>query len=471
MNNDIPQMRPSLEEIRRTDDNGKEYWSSRELSNAMGYSAYWKFKRVMEKAIDVARLRGMDVEDHFNQTVEMVKLGSGSFRKVEVMHLSRMACMIVAENADGKKPLVQQARDYFSGSVTLDELVQNSLESNILLYKTAQGETRIEVIFNNETFWMSQKRMADLFGVDVRTVNYHLGQIYESGELSKEATIRKIGIVQTEGERDVERSPLFYNLDAIIAVGYRVNSYQATQFRIWATAVLKEFIVKGYVLDDERLKQCKHFGKDYFDDLLERIREIRTSERRYYQKITDIYAECSSDYDKDSESTRLFFKMVQNMMHLAVTHHTAAEIVYNRADAEQPHMGLTTWKNAPDGRVQKSDTIVAKNYLSDKELEALNGITTSFLDLAELRASRHLITTMEEWRSRLSQFLKMMDYEAVSSAGSVSQDEAREKAFSEYEKFKVTQDRSFISDFDRFNDGGEGGDEPLLPFDIHPQEP
>ena len=212
--------------------------------------------------------------------------------------------------------------------------MRNSLESNILLYKTAQGETRIEVIFNNETFWMSQKKMAALFGVDVRTISYHIGQIYETGELDKMATIRKIGIVQTEGERDVERAPLFYNLDVIIAVGYRVNSYQATQFRIWATSVLKEFIIKGYVLDDERLKQGKHFGKDYFDDLLERIREIRTSERRYYQKITDIYAECSADYDAKAESTKLFYKMVQNMMHLAVTNHTAAEIVYERADAE-----------------------------------------------------------------------------------------------------------------------------------------
>ena len=258
--------------------------------------------------------------------------------------------------------------------------------------------------------------MADLFGVDVRTVNYHLGQIYETGELTKEATIRKIGIVQSEGKRDVERTPLFYNLDA---VGYRVNSYQATQFRIWATSVLKEFIIKGYALDDERLKQGKHFGKDYFDDLLERIREIRTSERRYYQKITDIYAECSADYDPKSDCTKLFFKMVQNMMHLAVTHRTAAEIVYERADSEMPHMGLTTWKKAPNGRVQKSDTIVAKNYLSDKEV----------------------------------------------SAGKVSQEEAREKAYGEYEKYKVIQDRSFISDFDRFNDGDK-----LLPFDINPDK-
>ena len=464
----IPEMQPSFEEIRRTDDNGHEYWSSRDLCSAMGYSANWKFQRVINKAIEVVNSKGMCINDHFNQTVEMVRLGSGAFRKVEIFRLSRIACMIIAENADGKKTLVQQAREYFSQSVTTTELIQNSVESNILLYKTAQGETRIEVIFNNETFWMSQKRMAVLFGVDVRTINYHLGQIYEAGELKKEATIRKIGIVQSEGERDVERTPLFYNLDAIIAVGYRVNSYQATQFRIWATSVLKEFIIKGYVLDDERLKQGKHFGKDYFDDLQERIREIRTTERRYDQKITDIYAECSADYDAKSESTKLFFKMVQNMMHLAVTHHTAAEIVYNRADAEQPHMGLTTWKKAPDGRVQKSDTIVAKNYLSDKELKELNGITNAFLDFAELRAQRHLVTNMDDWRKRLSQFLATMDYEANPSAGTVSQEEAKAKAFGEYEKYKLIQDRSYISDFDRFNNSVD--EAPLLPFDINPKE-
>ncbi|EXZ86236.1 virulence RhuM family protein, partial [Bacteroides fragilis str. B1 (UDC16-1)] len=363
----ISPIRSDFEQIKKQDESGSEYWASRDLCVVLGYSTYQKFTRTINKAIAIANHKGLNTAEHFNHTVEMVRLGSGSFREVENIHLSRMACLIIAENADDKKPQVQMAREYFRQELPIPELISNSLSSNILLYKTKQGETRIEVIFNSETFWMSQKRMADLFGVDVRTINYHLGQIYESGELTKEATIRKIGIVQSEGERDVERTPLFYNLDAIIAVGYRVNSYQATQFRIWATSVLKEMIVKGFVLDDERLKQGKHFGKDYFDDLLERIREIRASERRYYQKITDVYAECSADYDPKSETTQLFFKMVQNTMHWAVTHQTAAEIVYSRADAEMPHMGLTTWKNAPDGRVQKSDTIVAKNYLSDKE--------------------------------------------------------------------------------------------------------
>lgn len=310
---------------------------------------------------------------------------------------------------------------------------------------------------------MSQKRMADLYNVDVSTINYHLKEIFKSGELTESSVIRKIPITANDGK---DYNTLVYNLDAIIAVGYRVNSYQATQFRIWATSVLKEFIIKGYALDDDRLKQGKHFGKDYFDDLLERIREIRTSERRYYQKITDIYAECSADYDAKSESTKLFFKMVQNMMHLAVTHRTAAEIVYERADSEMPHMGLTTWKKAPDGRVQKSDTIVAKNYLSDKELSQLNLITTAFLDMAESRAERHIISTMEDWKNFLSKFLKAYDYEPCDTTGKVSQEEARDKAYSEYEKYKLIQDKSYISDFDRFNEGSDNN--PLLPFDLNP---
>ena len=360
-----------------------------------------------------------------------------------------MACLIIAENADNKKPQVQAARIYFKEQTSALELVENQNTSRILIYKTHQGESRVEVIFNSQTFWLTQKRMADLYGVDVRTISYHLGEIYDSGELKENATIRKIGIVQTEGEREVNRPQMMYNLDAIIAVGYRVNSYQATQFRIWATTVLKEYIIKGFVLDDERLKQGKHFGQDYFDDLLERIREIRTSERRYYQKITDVYAECSADYDPKSETTKLFFKMVQNMMHWAVTHQTAAEIIYTRADADMPHMGLTTWKNAPDGRVQRSDTIVAKNYLSDKEVSELNLISNAFLDLAENRAGRQLITTMAEWKEQLERFMAMYSYEVLESAGKVTAEEAREKAFGEYDKFRLIQDREYLSDFDK----------------------
>lgn len=447
--NNIPPLQSDFEQIKRLNKDGQEYWLSRDLCTALGYSTYQKFTRIINKAISIANNKGLDTTEHFNLMVEMVKLGSGAFRKVENIHLSRMACLIIAENSDGRKPQVQMAREYFKQKTPSNELINNSLSSSILLYKTKQGETRVEVIFNSETFWMSQKRMADLFGVDVRTINYHLGQIYESGELTKEATIRKIGIVQLEGERDVERTPMFYNLDAIIAVGYRVNSYQATQFRIWATSVLKELIVKGFVLDDERLKQGKHFGKDYFDDLLERIREIRASERRYYQKITDVYAECSADYDPKSETTQSFFKMVQNMMHWAVTHQTAAEIIYSRADAEMPHMGLTTWKNAPDGRVQKSDTIVAKNYLSDKEVTALNRLSTAFLDVAELRAERRMIMTMADWKKQLDDFLTLYEYDKLDGAGIISAKQAKEKAYAEYDKFRLIQDKDYLSDFDK----------------------
>ena len=302
------------------------------------------------------------------------------------------------------------------------------------------------MIFNSDTFWMPQKRMAELYGVEVNTVNYHLKEIFASGELVEQSVIRKIGITAADGK---VYDTNVYNLDAIIAVGYRVNSNQATQFRIWATTVLKEMIVKGFVLDDERLKQGTHFGKDYFDDLLERIREIRASERRYYQKITDIYAECSADYDPKSEATLTFFKIVQNMMHWAVTHQTAAEIIYSRADAEQPHMGLTTWKKAPDGRVQRSDTIVAKNYLSEKEIVKLNRLSTAFLDFAETQAENHVVMNMADWQQQLERFLSVYNFDILQNAGTVSAEDAKQKAFTEYDKFKLIQDRDFLSDFDK----------------------
>lgn len=465
-NENIPEMRPTLDSLKRVNEKGEPFWSSRELYDAMGYSAYWKFSHLIDKALKIFAEKGLPVDEHFNHAVEMIKVGNGAFRKVDTYHLSRLACLVIAENADSKKELVLLARKYFSDSNSSVELVDNLQSSNILFYKTPQGESRIEVIFNMDTFWMSQKRMANLFGVDVRTINYHLSQIYESGELEKSSTIRKIGIVQMEGERDVERTPFFYNLDAIIAVGYRINSYRATQFRIWATKVLKEYIVKGFVLDDERLKQGRYFGKDYFDDLIERIREIRSSERRYYQKITDIYAECSIDYDSKSDETKQFFKMVQNLMHRAVTNHTAAEIIYNRADSKKPFMGLTSWKKAPHGRVQKSDTEIAKNYLSIEELNQLNAVSTSFLDIAEARAQRHIPTTMGEWKDRLQAYLVPMDYPAIFSPGSVSHEQAIKKAHSEYDKYRLIQDKNFITDFDRFI--SEANQDGLLPFDINP---
>ena len=336
--NNIPPIQSDFEQIKKQDENGSEYWTSRELCTALGYSTYPKFNRTLNKAIAIANKKGCNTTEHFNPMFEMVKLSSGSFRKVENIHLSRIACLMIAENADSKKPQVQMAREYFKQEISTPELIGNSLSSNILLYKTKQGESRIEVIFNNETFWMPQKRMADLFGVETNTINNHLKEIFKSGELEESSVIRKIRTTEFDGKND---DTLLYNLDAVIAVGFRVGSYQASQFRMWATSVLKEMIIKGFVLDDERLKQGKHFGKDYFDDLLERIREIRASERRYYQKITDVYAECSADYDPKAETTLQFFKRVQDMMYWATSHQTATEIIYSRADAQKPHMGLT----------------------------------------------------------------------------------------------------------------------------------
>ncbi|MBU6323893.1 MAG: virulence RhuM family protein [Bacteroidetes bacterium] len=324
----------------------------------------------------------------------------------------------------------------------------NPQHNDIIFYNTPTGDVKIEVIFNDETFWLTQKRMAELFGVESHTITYHLKEIYKTGELEESATARKIRVVQKEGTRDVSRDLDFYNLDAIIAVGYRVNSHQATQFRIWATKTLREFIIKGFVLDDERLKQGKRFGKDYFDELLERIREIRASERRFYLKITDIYEQCSIDYIKDAVITQNFFKTVQNKLHWAVTGNTAAELIAGRADAAQPNMGLTTWKNAPNGKILKTDIGTANNYLQEKEIKELERIVTMYLDFAELQAERQIPMKMADWVTRLDAFLQFNEYQILKDAGKVSHEVAMKLAGTEYEKFRVIQDRNFVSDFE-----------------------
>lgn len=322
--------------------------------------------------------------------------------------------------------------------------------SEIILYSTPQGEIKIEVILQDETVWLTQRAMGELFGVVKSTISEHLANIYKSGELEKDTTVRKIRTVQNESGREVNRKLEFYNLDAIISVGYRVNSLQATQFRIWATKTLKEFIIKGFVLDDERLKQGKKlFGKDYFDELLERIREIRASERRFYQKITDIYAECSIDYQPKAEITQVFYKTVQNKMHWAITGQTAAEIISKRAKAELPNMGLTTWKNSPKGKVLKSDVSVAKNYLNKKEIDELNRIVTMYLDYAENQATRQIPMKMKDWVEKLDAFLQFNDYSVLKNAGSISAEIARELATKEFEKYRVIQDEDYESDFDK----------------------
>ncbi|WP_428329521.1 virulence RhuM family protein [Mucilaginibacter sp.] len=321
--------------------------------------------------------------------------------------------------------------------------------NDIIFYNTPTGDVKIEVIFNDETFWLTQKRLAELFGVEVPAISKHLANIFDTGELEKEATVSILETVQQEGGKSVKRKLEFYNLDAIIAVGYRVNSYQATQFRVWATKTLREYIIKGFVLDDARLKQGKRFGKDYFDELLERIREIRASERRFYLKITDIYEQCSVDYNKDADITQKFFKTVQNKLHFAISGKTAAQIIAERASADKPNMGLQTFKNAPSGKVLKGDIGVAKNYLIEKEIKELERVVTMYLDFAELQASRQIPMKMGDWISRLDAFLQFNEYQILKDAGKVSHEVAIRLAEKEYDKFRVIQDQNFESDFDK----------------------
>jgi hypothetical protein len=325
----------------------------------------------------------------------------------------------------------------------------NPQQNEVIFYTTPDGAVHIEVFFQNESFWLSQKKMSELFGVESNTITYHLKEIYKSAELQEDATTRKIRVVQKEGSRDVSRDVDFYNLDAIIAVGYRVNSYQATQFRIWATRTLREFIIKGFVLDDERLKQGQHFGKDYFDELLDRIREIRASERRFYLKITDIYEQCSIDYNKEADITQTFFKTVQNKLHFAISGKTAAQIIAERADAAKPNMGLQTFKNAPHGKVLKGDIAVAKNYLIEKEIKDLERIVSMYLDYAENQAARQIPMKMTDWVTKLDAFLQFNEYQILKDAGKVRHDVAIKLAEREYDKFRITQDKNFESDFDK----------------------
>lgn len=325
--------------------------------------------------------------------------------------------------------------------------IRNSTAEFLIFTKQA-GEGTIEVRVEGETVWLTQKLMAVLFEVDVRTISEHVGNIYETGEQRREATVRKFRIVQKEGNRDVARNVDFYNLDAIIAVGFRVNSSRAVQFRQWATGILRDFAIRGYVLDKERLKNGSFFNKEYFDNLLAEIREIRASERKFYQKITDIYA-TAMDYSADAETTKTFFAVVQNKLHFAIHGHTAAELIAKRADSRKDHMGLTTWKNAPDGKILKPDVAVAKNYLTEKELKSLDRFVTMYLDYAEDQAERNIPMTMEDWADKLNAFLRFNEREILDNPGKVTQEIAKAFAESEYEKYRIVQDRLFESDFDR----------------------
>jgi hypothetical protein len=325
----------------------------------------------------------------------------------------------------------------------------NQQPSRVVLYQGADGKVTVNVLFAQDNFWLTQKVMADLFGVKPPAVSKHLKNIFESGELVPSATVSKMETVQTEGGRGVVREVEYYNLDAVIAVGYRVNSLKATHFRIWATTTLREFIVKGFVLNDAQLKNGRAFGQDYFDELLERIREIRASERRAYQKIADVFEQCSSDYRRDSEETQLFYKVVQNHLHFATTGKTAAEIIHDRADAEKPFMGLTTWKNAPHGKVLKGDVTIAKNYLNQSEGDKLNRLVGMFIDFAEMRALNKKVMTMVDWLAQVRRFLDFNEQQVLENAGQISHEMAVLKAHGEYEKYRVKQDREYLSDFDQ----------------------
>lgn len=321
--------------------------------------------------------------------------------------------------------------------------------NEILLYTTPNGNVKVEIYLQNETIWLTQQKIADLFGVDRSVITKHLINIYNERELDKEATCAKIAQVQNEGNREVTRLIEFYNLDAIISVGYRVNSTQATHFRIWATEKLKEYIIKGFTMDDERLKNPNNiFGKDYFEEQLARVRDIRSSERRFYQKITDIYSQCSADYSKDTDITQKFFATVQNKLHWAMTGQTAAELISSRADSAKQNMGLKTWKNAPKGKIRKTDVGIAKNYLNEKELNGLNRIVSMYLDFAELQAAKGMVMYMKDWVKKLDAFLQFNEEAILKDGGKVTSEIALALAEKEFEKYRIVQDKLLESDFD-----------------------
>ena len=327
-------------------------------------------------------------------------------------------------------------------------LIIRSSSAEFLIFEQQKKENGIEVRFEEGDLWLTQKAIGELFDTTRNNITMHLQDIYNSNEIEEVSTSKEFLLVQKEGNRDVKRSVKYYNLDAVISVGYRVNSDRAIQFRRWATNILKEFSKKGYILDKKRMENGTFFDEDYYEELLAEIREIRLSERRFYQKITDIYA-TSIDYDKSSPITIKFFKKIQNKMHYAVTHNTAAEIIYNRADSEKEYMGLTSWKHSPNGKILETDVVIAKNYLSKDELEQLELIVSAFLDLAEARAKRNIPMTMEDWSNRIDKYLLSDDRDILKDAGKISHEIACDKALTEFEKYRVKQDRLYQSDFDR----------------------
>lgn len=322
-------------------------------------------------------------------------------------------------------------------------------EKNILFYNDEEGNTKVEVLLENEDVWLNTEALSTLFNIDRSGIVRHINNIYKDEELNENSTCAKIAQVQKEGNRNIKRVYPYYNLDMIISIGFRVNSKKAIKFRTWANKIIKDYMVQGFALNDERFMKARKSDQEYFKRLLERIKLIRTSERMFYQKITDIFAECSIDYDKDSDIAITFYKTIQNQFHFAITGHTAAEIVYNRVDSKKENMGLTTWENSPDGKILKSDVIIAKNYLDEKEIKNLNNLVNLFLDIAENNAERNIVMYMSDWRNEVENALRVFHYDILEGKGKISHQQAKEKAESEYEKYKVIQDNSYVSDFDR----------------------
>ena len=328
-----------------------------------------------------------------------------------------------------------------------DKLIGN--EKNILFYNDEEGNTKVEVLLENEDVWLNTDALASLFNIDRSGIVRHINNIYKDEELNENVTCAKIAQVQIEGTREVKRIHPYYNLDMIISIGFRVNSKKAIKFRTWANKIIKDYMVQGFALNDERFLKAQKSDQEYFKRLLERIKLIRTSERMFYQKITDIFAECSIDYDKNSDTAITFYKTIQNKFHYAITGKTAAEIVYSRVDSKKEHMGLTTWENSPNGKILKSDVIIAKNYLNEKEIKNLNNLVNLFLDIAENNAERNITMYMEDWKNEVENALKVFHYEVIEGKGKISHKQAVEKAENEYEKYKVIQDKNYVSDFDR----------------------
>ena len=434
-----------FDNIRHTDENSNEYWMARELSTAIGYKDFRNFKGLIEKARILCAQNNAKVEDHFVETTEMVELGSGANRSVPSYRLTRYACLLISMCANSKKSQALTALQYFSGKQEISKGVELYTDTDIVFFSDPEGNLRVLLFFDGESVWTTQKRIAEIFQVDVRTVSYHIGQIFDTGELNKYSVVRKDWITAADGK---PYETMLYNLDVIIAVGYRVNSYKATRFRQWATNTLSQYVKNGYVLDSERFIHGNQLTDIKFEQLLERIREIRASERMAYQKITDIYA-TACDYQKDAVETREFYAKVQNKLHWAIVGQTAAEIIYNNVDATKLHMGLTTWAQAPDGKIMKSDVAIAKNYLSEEHMRELNRIVEAYINLAETRAKNHRPTTMQQWAEFLDNFLTLASYPILMDKGKVSALQAKLKAYEEYDKYRVVQDRMYLSDFDK----------------------